>query len=82
MRRLLVPCSLLHPSADAKYRLQNDKHLASTENMFMPHRVPAKANLMEGKNTLLLHFKSPWYEAKKAERENGGPKPLCELRLK
>lgn len=58
---------------------QNGKTVASTDNMFIAHRIPCKSHLKEGENHLVLHFRSPWYEAKKEEEENGGPRPLCRL---
>ena len=46
--------------------------------MFISHRVPAKEYLKEGKNTLVLHFKSPWIESTKEMKANGGELAVCE----
>lgn len=40
--------------------------------MFIPHRLPVKQHLRPGTNELLLRFKSPWQEAQREERDNGG----------
>ncbi|EIW73529.1 hypothetical protein TREMEDRAFT_42399 [Tremella mesenterica DSM 1558] len=49
----------------------NDQKIGFTDNMFIPHRFSCP-NLHEGENELLLHFRSPWLEAKDREKANGG----------
>ncbi|GFZ45160.1 Beta-mannosidase B [Saitozyma sp. JCM 24511] len=54
----------------------NGKHLGSTDNMFLSHRLGCKDRLKRGDNELVLRFRSPWVEAKREEKENGGPMQL------
>ncbi|OCF62027.1 hypothetical protein L486_01693 [Kwoniella mangroviensis CBS 10435] len=50
----------------------NGEHIANTENMFLSHRIDVKSVIKTNDNQLELHFKSPWYEARKAQAQNGG----------
>lgn len=45
--------------------------------MFLSHRLGCKDRLKRGDNELVLRFRSPWVEAKREEKENGGPMQLC-----
>ncbi|ODO10156.1 hypothetical protein I350_02384 [Cryptococcus amylolentus CBS 6273] len=54
--------------------LLNDRKILSSDNMFVAHRVSCKEHIRSGKNRLLIVFKSPWQEAKQAERAHGGPR--------
>ncbi|ORY26762.1 glycoside hydrolase superfamily [Naematelia encephala] len=49
----------------------NEVHLATTDNMFIPHRVSADRAIKQGRNELVLTFRSPWNEAKKEETTHG-----------
>nr|XP_019043746.1 hypothetical protein I302_08327 [Kwoniella bestiolae CBS 10118]OCF22676.1 hypothetical protein I302_08327 [Kwoniella bestiolae CBS 10118] len=49
----------------------NGKEIATTDNMFLSHRIDVKGMIKAKSNQLELHFKSPWHEASKAEAENG-----------
>ncbi|WWD22921.1 hypothetical protein CI109_107416 [Kwoniella shandongensis] len=54
----------------------NGRTIATTENMFLSHRVSIKGVAQAKDNELELRFASPWHEARLAEEKNGGPKPL------
>ncbi|RTL44324.1 MAG: glycoside hydrolase family 2 protein [Burkholderiales bacterium] len=45
--------------------------LLSTDNMFVPHRVPVRARLLPGRNELLLRFEPPLARARAVEAEHG-----------
>lgn len=55
--------------------LLNDEEIASTSNMFVSHRITVKGKL-RAENKLELRFAAPLLEAKKEEKNNGGPRVL------